>query len=46
MDKFSIDRNSKHVDFGIEPDCMLTKEVNGEMDYSLYDDFDEVSKLI
>jgi C-terminal processing protease CtpA/Prc len=41
-----MDKNNKSVDMGIEPDFVLTKEKDGEYDYSLYADFDEISRMI
>lgn len=34
------------VDFGVEPDYALTEEKDGEIDYSRFFDFAEISRLI
>jgi hypothetical protein len=41
-----MDKNNQHVDFGVEPDYVLTEEKDGEMDYNRFFDFEEISRLI
>ncbi len=41
-----LDKNNEHVDFGIVPDYLLTQEKDGEVDYSRFFDFAEISRLI
>ena len=41
-----LDKNNETVDFGIEPDYLLTEENDGETDYSRFFDFAEISRLI
>ena len=41
-----LDKNSKTVDLGIEPDYLLTEEKDGVIDYSRFFDFAEISGLI
>jgi hypothetical protein len=41
-----MDKNGETVDFGVEPDYVLTEEKDGAFDYSRFFDFAEVSRLI
>ena len=41
-----MDKNNDHVDFGIEPDYLLTVEKDGGIDYSRFFDFTEISRLM
>ena len=41
-----VDRKGEYVDFGIEPDYLLTEEKDGETDYSRFFDVAEISRLI
>ncbi|MER2151301.1 MAG: S41 family peptidase [Candidatus Limivicinus sp.] len=41
-----MDKNNETVDLGIEPDYALTEEKDGEIDYSRFFDFAEISRLI
>ena len=41
-----MDKNNRTVDLGIEPDYALTEEKDGEIDYSRFFDFAEISRLI
>lgn len=41
-----MDKNNETVDFGVEPDYVLTEEKDGAFDYSRYFDFAEISRLI
>ena len=41
-----MDKNGETVDFGVEPNYVLTEEKDGAFDYSRFFDFAEVSRLI
>ena len=41
-----MDKNNETVDFGVEPDYVLTEEKDGAYDYSRFFDFAEISRLI
>ena len=41
-----LDKNNQTVDFGVEPDYLLTEEKDGNTDYSRFFDFEEISRLI
>ena len=41
-----LDKNNETVDFGVEPDFVLTEEKDGAFDYSRFFDFAEISRLI
>ena len=39
-----MDKNNEHVDFGVEPDFILTKEKDGKTDYSDFFNIDVISQ--
>ena len=41
-----MDKNNQHVDFGVEPDYVLTQEKDGVKDYSQYFDLAAISKYV
>lgn len=41
-----MDKNNQHVDFGVEPDYVLTQEKDGAKDYSQYFDLATISQLV
>ncbi|MDO4797968.1 MAG: S41 family peptidase [Coriobacteriales bacterium] len=41
-----MDKNNQHVDFGVEPDYVLTQEKDGTKDYSQYFDLATISKYV
>ncbi len=41
-----MDKNNQHVDFGVEPDYVLTQEEDGEKDYSQYFDLAVISQHV
>jgi hypothetical protein len=41
-----MDKNGKHVDFGVEPDYVLTEESDGQKDYSSYFDLEAISRYV
>ena len=41
-----MDKNNQHVDFGVEPDYMLTQEKDGAKGYSQYFDLATISKHV
>ena len=41
-----MDKNNETVDFGVEPDYVLTEEKDGGFDYARYFDFAEISRLM
>ena len=40
------DKNNEHVDFGVEPDYVLTQEKDGEVDYSQFADLELISRYM
>ncbi|MBK6087554.1 dockerin type I domain-containing protein [Ruminococcus difficilis] len=41
-----MDKNNKHVDFGVDPDFVLTKDNNGTPDYSDYFNLDVIGNMV
>ena len=41
-----MDKNNQHVDFGVEPDYVLTQEKDGAKDYSQYFDLATISQHV
>ena len=41
-----MDKNNQHVDFGVEPDYVLTQEKDGKKDYSQYFDLAVISQHV
>jgi C-terminal processing protease CtpA/Prc len=41
-----MDKNNQHVDFGVEPDYVLTQEKDGAKDYSQYFDLSVISQYV
>ena len=41
-----MDKNNQHVDFGVEPDYVLTQEKDGAKDYSQYFDLATISQYM
>ena len=41
-----MDKNNQHVDFGVEPDYVLTQEKDGAKDYSQYFDLAAISQYV
>jgi hypothetical protein len=41
-----MDKNNQHVDFGMEPDYVLTQEKDGKKDYSQYFDLAVISQHV
>jgi len=41
-----MDKNNRHVDFGVEPDFVLTKDNNGTPDYSDYFNLEVIGSMM